>query len=54
MRRSELKSRTDTAVEQTRNALQTVYDSLNRGQQLQLLKLDYVKKLFDRYDVHYQ
>lgn len=36
MRRSELKSRTDEAVEQTRNALQTVYDSLNRGQQLQL------------------
>lgn len=53
MRRSELKNRTDNAVEQTKNALQTVYDSLNRGQQLQLLKLDYVKKLFDRYNIEY-
>ena len=39
--------------EETRAALQTVYDSLNQGQQKKLLKDEGVKALFDRYGVQY-
>lgn len=37
--------------EETRVALQTVYDSLNPGQQIQIVKDEKVKELFDRYGV---
>ncbi len=35
----------------TREALQTVYDTLNQGQQKKLLKDEKVKSLFDLYEV---
>ena len=54
MTKSELKSRTDNAVEQIKSALQAVYDSLNQGQRMQLVKVESVKKLFDRYGVKYE
>jgi hypothetical protein len=38
---------------ETREALQTVYDSLNQGQQKKLLKDEKVKALFDLYGVVY-
>lgn len=38
---------------ETRAALQTVYDSLNQGQQKKIVKDESVKKLFDRYGVIY-
>jgi hypothetical protein len=37
--------------DETKNALQTVYDELNNGQQKKLLKSEAVKELFDRYGV---
>lgn len=37
----------------TREALQTVYDELNNGQQKKLLKSEKVKELFDRFGVEY-
>jgi Fe2+ or Zn2+ uptake regulation protein len=37
--------------EETRVALQTVYDSLNHGQQQKIVKDKKVKELFDRYGV---
>ena len=37
--------------EETRKALQTVYDELNNGQQKKLLKNDNIKELFERYGV---
>ena len=37
----------------TKNALQTVYDSLNQGQQNKLIKDEAVKALFDCYGVNY-
>lgn len=37
----------------TKTALQTVYDALNRGQQQKILKDARVKALFDRYGVEY-
>lgn len=39
--------------EETKVALQTVYDALNQGQQKKLLKEESVKELFDRYGVEY-
>ena len=43
-----------TAVyEETKNALQTVYNALNQGQQNKLLKDENVKALFDHYGVVY-
>lgn len=38
-------------VNETKNALQTVYDALNKGQQQKILKDEEVKALFDRYEV---
>lgn len=37
--------------ETTKEALQTVYDALNQGQQNKLLKNEKVKALFDLYGV---
>lgn len=37
--------------EETRIALQTIYDALNSGQQKKLLKDDAVAALFERYGV---
>ena len=37
--------------EETREALQTVYNTLNSGQQKKLLKNEAVKALFERYEV---
>jgi hypothetical protein len=36
---------------ETKNALQTVYDALNQGQQKKILKNEEVKALFDMYGV---
>lgn len=36
---------------ETREALQTVYDELNNGQQKKLLKNEAIKALFERYGV---
>lgn len=54
MTKRELERKTDRAVDETREALQTVYDSLNQGQQKKLVKDETVKDLFDRYGVVYQ
>ena len=39
---------------ETRTALQTMYDALNHGQQKQIVKDEAVKTLFDRYGVDYE
>ena len=39
---------------ETKEALQTVYDALNSGQQKKLLKDEDVKALFDQYGVVYE
>lgn len=39
---------------ETKNALQTVYDELNHGQQKKILKNENVKALFDLYGVIYE
>ena len=53
MTKDELKSAVELARTETKNALQTVYDSLNQGQQKKLVKDEAVKSLFDLYGVAY-
>lgn len=38
----------------TKSALQTLYDNLNQGQQKKVAKVPEVKSLFDRYGVTYE
>lgn len=54
MRKEELKTAVETAKTETKNALQTVYDALNQGQQKKILKNEDVKALFDLYGVEYE
>ena len=53
MTKTDLTAAVEAAKAETRNALQTVYDVLNHGQQKQLVKDETVKKLFDLYGVVY-
>ncbi len=41
----------ETIHAETKNALQTVFDALNQGQQNKLLKNEEIKALFDRYGI---
>ena len=54
MKKQTLVTAVEEAKGETRNALQTVYDSLNKGQQKQIVKDEAVKALLDRYGVKYQ
>lgn len=53
MKRDVLFSKVEEVKEDTKNALQTVYDALNSGQQKKIVKDEKVKTLFDRYGVEY-
>ena len=53
MKKKVLKEKTQEVITNTKDALQTVYDSLNNGQKKQIVKVDKVKELFDRYGVNY-
>lgn len=53
MTKEELKAATKAAKDETKNALQTVYDALNQGQQKKIVKDEAVKALFDLYGVEY-
>lgn len=54
MRKQELTAAVDAAMAETRQALQTVYDALNQGQQKKILKDEKVKTYFDLYGVKYE
>lgn len=53
MLNKELREATETFKTQTKEALQTVYDALNQGQQKKIVKDEKVKALFDLYGVEY-
>ena len=53
MKKTDLIAAVRTAKTETRNALQTMYDAMNQGQQKQIVKDEAVKVLFDRYGVEY-
>ena len=54
MTKAELNTAVEAARTETKEALQTVYDALNQGQQKKILKGDKVKALFDLYGVEYE
>ena len=54
MTRMKLTAAVEVAKAETRAALQTVYDALNKGQQKQIVKDEAVKALFDLYGVEYE
>lgn len=53
MKKSELKAAVAETKSTVKEALQTVYDALNSGQQKKILKDEKVKALFDLYGVNY-
>ena len=53
MTKKQLKEATVTAKNETRDALQVVYDALNSGQKKKVVKDEKVKEVFDRYGVAY-
>lgn len=53
MTKAELEAAVNVAKEETKTALQTVYDSMNQGQQKKIVKDEKVKALFDLYGVEY-
>ena len=53
MTKDKLNAAVETAKAETRNALQTMYDALNQGQQKKIVKDESVRKLFDLYGVAY-
>ena len=54
MNKETLNSAVAKAKAETKEALQTVYDALNQGQQSKILKEEKVKALFDLYGVEYE
>jgi hypothetical protein len=51
MNKDALNKAVEACKAETREALQTVYDELNNGQQKKLLKNEEIKALFERYGV---
>ena len=51
MDKDTLKEAVEMCKAETKEALQTVYDELNQGQQKKLLKKENIKALFERYEV---
>lgn len=54
MKKADLIAAVQAVKTETKEALQTMYDELNHGQQQKILKNDNVKALFDRYGVEYE
>jgi hypothetical protein len=54
MKKERLTDAVNEAKAGTRDALQTVYDALNQGQQQKIVKDDSVRALFDLYGVKYE
>ena len=54
MTKTELTTAVEAAKAETKAALQTVYDALNKGQQKKIVKDEKVKALFDLYGVEYE
>ena len=51
MNKDTLNEAVNACKAETKEALQTVYDELNNGQQKKLLKNEAIKALFERYEV---
>ena len=54
MTKEELFNKVNEVKKEIQQALQIMYDALNKGQQKKIIKNEEVKKLFDRYGVNYE
>ena len=54
MTREDLFNKVAAVKSETKEALQLVFDSLNKGQQKKIIKNEAVKALFARYNVSYE
>lgn len=54
MKKSELTAAVQTHKAETRDALQELYDNVNKGQRKQLVKRENIRALFDRFGVVYE
>lgn len=54
MTKKQLTEAVKNAKAETREAMQIMYDALNKGQQKQIVKNEAVKKLFDLHGVQYE
>lgn len=54
MTKTELSNKTQAVESETQEALQALFNEVNKGQQKQLVKKEKIKKLFDRYNVEYK
>lgn len=54
MKKQTLDANVKAVKDETKTALQTMYDALNQGQQKKIVKDENVKALFDRYGVIYE
>ena len=53
MRKDQLTESVNETKNEIKNALQTMYDALNQGQQKKILKDEKAKAYFDLYGVNY-
>lgn len=53
MKKTTLDKKVSEVKDETKTALQTMYDALNQGQRKKIVKDEKVKALFDRYGVEY-
>ena len=53
MKKEILEQKTQQVIDNTKEALQILFDNINKGQQKQIVKKEEIKKLFDRYNVKY-
>lgn len=53
MNKETLNKAVEICKAETKEALQTVFDELNNGQQKKLLKSEKIKAIFDRFGVEY-
>lgn len=53
MTKTKLQESVTETMNATRDALQTLFDNVNKGQRKQLVKIAEIKELFDRYGVQY-
>lgn len=52
--KQKLKKAVSANKTETKDALQLLYDNINKGQQKQIVKREEIKKLFDLYGVEYE
>lgn len=54
MKREDLYNKVTAVKTETKDALQLIYNELNKGQQKKIVRNEAIKALFDRYGVVYE